>query len=170
MKTLRLLVVLSAGLLLVGGTIAMLNYPARAQDSRSYLHLEPPAAPNPAASTQQTSTAKIDAVTAGEIISNTLGDGDNQIHGLIYHNGFLWASTRTYPARVLKINPETLAVEDSVELDEGQNEGEDIVYANGYLWVVLFPTPNQFDAAQLIRVDPTANTLSATTAITIQSG
>ena len=37
-----------------------------------------------------------------------LEPGDNQIHGFTYYNGYLWASTRTNPCRILRIDPVTL--------------------------------------------------------------
>lgn len=87
-----------------------------------------------------------------------LSSGDNLIHGFIYYDGYLWGSTRTTPARVLKINPETLDYE-RITLDSGLNYGEDIEAAENYVWVVLRISPTK-----LIKVNPT--TLSWETAIT----
>jgi hypothetical protein len=97
------------------------------------------------------------------VTSASLGAGNSFPHGLIYDNGYLYASTRTSPARVLKINPSTLAVDGSAILPAGQNEGEDIAAANGYLWVILYT-----NGARLVRVDPA--TMAAVTAINFPSG
>ena len=96
-----------------------------------------------------------DGITAPEVssvLTSTLGFGDNLIHGLIYYNGNLWASTRTAPARVLKIDPTTLGVASRRILTDtiGLDYGEDIEAANGYIWTVLYTNP-----ARLVRVDPT---------------
>jgi uncharacterized repeat protein (TIGR01451 family) len=96
-----------------------------------------------------------------DVITNVLGVGNDQIHGLIYFDGSLWASTRTSPARILRINPSNLAVENQIDLQSGQNEAEDITAGQGYVWTILYTNP-----AQLIRIDP--NTNSAQTAITFQ--
>ena len=52
---------------------------------------------------------------SSNVLTNVLPAGDSYIHGLIYYNGYLYASTRTCvdaqscpdPARVLKIDPNT---------------------------------------------------------------
>jgi uncharacterized repeat protein (TIGR01451 family) len=98
-----------------------------------------------------------DMPQSSDVVSKFLPSGDNYIHGLIYYNGFLYASTRTDPARVLKINPNTLDVSTSVTLTS-QIEGEDIIAANSYLWVIIYSEP-----ARLIRVDP--DTLDWTVAL-----
>jgi uncharacterized repeat protein (TIGR01451 family) len=90
---------------------------------------------------------------SSDVISKVLPSGDSLIHGLVYYNGYLYASTRTdqnfsNPARVLEINPDTLDVITSTTLTSLYG-GEDIVAANGYLWVILYMEP-----ARLVRVDP----------------
>jgi uncharacterized repeat protein (TIGR01451 family) len=93
---------------------------------------------------------------SSDVITKVLPSGDSYIHGLIYYNGYLYASTRScaapqscaYPARVLKIDPNTLGVVITATLTS-LNAGEDIVAANGYIWVILFMKP-----ARLIRLDP----------------
>ncbi len=102
------------------------------------------------------------APLANGVITNVLSSGDDLVHGLIYYNGYLWASTRTAPARILKINPDTLAVDDRITLPGGQNDGEDIIAAMGYVWVILYDDPSL-----LIRVDP--DTAVAQTALTFDS-
>jgi len=158
MRIHKLLVVILFGFLPLIGFIAIMDYSAQAQVSQNYLHLEPPAAANHSAKVARTPAMMLEATAAGEIITNVLDTGDDQIHGLIYHEGNLWASTRTSPARILKINPETLTVTDTIVLENGQNEGEDIVAAEGYYWTILFTEP-----AQLIRINP--DTMTASTAI-----
>ncbi len=78
-----------------------------------------------------------------------LESGDNKIHGFTYHNDYLWASTRTSPCRVLKINSQTLDYE-RITLDYGLNDCEDIIYAQGYIWVILYTSPSR-----IIKVNPT---------------
>jgi hypothetical protein len=80
--------------------------------------------------------------------TKVLQAGDDFVHGFIYYGDYLWASTRTSPCRILKIDPDTLDYE-KVILDEGLNDGEDLIAANGYIWVILCTTPSQ-----IIRVDP----------------
>jgi uncharacterized repeat protein (TIGR01451 family) len=82
------------------------------------------------------------------VISKFLPAGDSYIHGLIYYNGYLYATTRTDPARVLKIDPTTLEVYSSTVLTS-QYEGEDIIAVNNDIWVILFTEP-----ARLVRVNP----------------
>jgi hypothetical protein len=97
-------------------------------------------------------------VAAAAVQTAVLGSGDDYIHGLIYANDYLWGSTRTSPARVLKIDPGTLSVVGRSILPTGQDDAEDIEFAQGYVWVVLYTNP-----ARLVRVDP--DTMTATTAI-----
>jgi hypothetical protein len=124
-----------------------------------YLKLRPSVSTlqeNPSSSTQADSHTLVSA----DIMTNVLGSGDSFIHGFIYYDGYLWASTRTQPARILKIDPTTLQVDSGgrVELETKQDYGDDIVAAEGYIWVILYTNP-----AQLIRIDPT--TLTADVAI-----
>ncbi len=51
---------------------------------------------------------------------------DNQIHGFTYYDGYLWASTRTNPCRILRIDPVTLDY-DRIILDPGLNDGEYLI-------------------------------------------
>ena len=77
-----------------------------------------------------------------------LETGDNKIHGSTYHDGHLWASTRTSPARILKINPQTLDYQ-RIILDKELNDGEDLITAQGYIWVILYTSPGK-----IIKIDP----------------
>jgi len=90
-----------------------------------------------------------------------LEPGDDLIHGFVYYEGYLWASTRTSPCRILKIDPETLDYE-RVILDAGLNDGEDLIAADGYIWVILYTSPSK-----IIRVDP--GTLAWEVAVSFQS-
>ena len=95
----------------------------------------------------------VKAPDASGVYTNVLGTGDGNIHGLIYHDGYLWACTRTSPARVLQISPATLSVVSRATLT--YNNAEDIIAVdydengNYYLWVVLRTSP-----ARLVRVNP----------------
>jgi hypothetical protein len=125
-------------------------------------HLEPK--PNQAQKINQIvhPDRTINPLVSNNVITNTLGTGDDQIHGLIYDNASLWASTRTKPARILRINPANLTVENRIILNSGQDEADDIAAGQGYVWTITYTNP-----AQLIRVDPATNT--AQTAIAFQS-
>jgi uncharacterized repeat protein (TIGR01451 family) len=103
------------------------------------------------------------APQASAVITRVLPSGDNYIHGLIYYNGYLYGSTRSYPnpARVLKIDPNTLDVVVTQTLSSGFYDGEDIIAAGGYLWVILYTKP-----ARLVRLDPNSDTLDWETAVT----
>ncbi|XOB40814.1 MAG: hypothetical protein ACKKMW_01990 [Candidatus Nealsonbacteria bacterium] len=76
----------------------------------------------------------------------TLKNGDNQIHGSEYYNNSLWFSTRTNPARVIKMNPDTLEYE-KILLDG--NDGEDIIEANGSIFVIIYNGPTK-----VIKINP----------------
>lgn len=95
------------------------------------------------------------------IKTKVLEQGDNLVHGFIYYEGYLWASTRTSPCRILRIDPNTLDYE-RVILSTGLDDGEDIVAAAGYVWVILYTSPSK-----LIRIDP--NTLRCEVAISFTS-
>ena len=81
-----------------------------------------------------------------------LETGDDLIHGFKYYNGFLWASTRTSPARILKINPSTLEYQ-KIILPTGYNNGEDLVVADGNIYVIL-----SIDPARIIQIEPNTMT------------
>jgi len=101
--------------------------------------------------------------TSLNIVANRRFDiGDNLIHGSMYYDGYIWASTRTNPARILKVDPVTLEY-DRIILGGGLNDGEDIIAAEGYVWVILYTSPSR-----LVRIDP--NTLEWEVAINFQSG
>ena len=93
-------------------------------------------------------TAKAEDVLDTVVDIRILESGDNQIHGFTYFNGYLWASTRTNPCRILKIDPETLDYE-RIILDPGLNDGEDLIAAGGYIWVILWTSPSR-----IVRVNP----------------
>ncbi len=106
--------------------------------------------------------AKADDTLATVLDSRILEQGDNRIHGFTYYNGYLWASTRTSPCRILRIDPETLDYE-RVILDAGLNDGEDLIGAEGYVWVILWTVPGK-----VVKVDPA--TLEWEVAIAFQPG
>ena len=89
-----------------------------------------------------------------------LEDGDNQIHGSAYYDGYLWFSTRTNPARILKMDPDTLEYE-KIILGEGFNDGEALVGADGSIFVILhnYPTriikikPDDLTKQKLIKIN-----------------
>ncbi|MCL4551586.1 MAG: peptidoglycan DD-metalloendopeptidase family protein [Bacteroidetes bacterium] len=81
-----------------------------------------------------------------------LETGDDLIHGFKYYNGFLWASTRTSPARILKIDPSTLEYQ-KIILPTGYNNGEDLVVADGNIYVILSTDP-----ARIIQIEPNTMT------------
>ncbi len=66
--------------------------------------------------------------------TTTLENGDNKIHGSYFFNNSLWFSTRTYPARVIKMNFDTLEYEKIVL---NGNDGEDLIEADGFIFVIL---------------------------------
>jgi len=78
----------------------------------------------------------------------TLERGDDLIHGFAYFKGRLWASTRTSPCRILRIDPETMEY-DRIILDSGMDDGEDLIAAEGYIWTILWTNP-----CMIARVDP----------------
>ncbi len=88
--------------------------------------------------------------------ATTLENGDNKIHGSVYYNDYLWFSTRTNPARVLKMNPDTLEYERVVL--EGLNDGEDLIATQGKIWVIVYQSKTK-----IITIDP--ETLSWTVAV-----
>jgi hypothetical protein len=89
-------------------------------------------------------------------------EGDEYIHGFVYYGGHLWASTRTAPCRVLRIDPETLAYE-RIVLDDSFNDGEDLVAAESRVWVMLYGSPSR-----IISVDP--ETMGWETAVSFDPG
>ena len=97
--------------------------------------------------------------TFNDYYTKILDPGDNLVHGFVYYEGYLWASTRTSPCRVLKIDPETLDYE-RIILDTGLNNGEALISADGYIWVALDTSP-----CKIVRVDP--ETLAWEVAVTI---
>jgi hypothetical protein len=72
---------------------------------------------------------------------------------LVYYNGFLYASTRTSRARILKIDPSTLTVVGRATIPSTVIEAEDIIAAEGYIWSIA-STNDVSGLARLIRVDP----------------
>ena len=168
MKSFRLPVILIlAGLLLVTFFV-FIHQASQAKEpdppfpGNAYLELMSSTNPGQANSSSSEQVAP-HTLASTDIMTNVLDVDDNKIHGLIYYDGYLWASTRTQPARILKINPSTLKVETSgrIILEVDQDYGEDIVAAQGYLWVILYTDP-----AQLIRVDP--DTVTAEVATTFR--
>lgn len=85
---------------------------------------------------------------SGAVNARELESGDELIHGFTYHNDYLWASTRTNPARILKIDPDTFDYQ-RIILPSGLNDGEDIIAAEGYIWTILYTNP-----ARIIKINP----------------
>lgn len=102
------------------------------------------------------------AQATSTIKTRILDPGDDLIHGFTYYKGYLWASTRTSPCRILKIDSETLDYE-RIILTAGLNDGEDLIAADGYIWVILYTSPSK-----IVRVDPTTFTWEV--AVSFKSG
>jgi hypothetical protein len=102
-------------------------------------------------------TTTIGSPLASSITTRVLDAGDSLIHGLIFYDNYLWASTRTIPGRILKINPTTLAVESRIILLTGLDYAEDIKAGNGFIWSITSTDP-----AYLIRVNPATMTYTST--------
>jgi hypothetical protein len=92
----------------------------------------------------------------------TLETGDEFIHALLYARGWLWASTRTSPCRVLRIDPDTLQY-DRILLPESHNDGEDMVFLDDSVWVILYGTPSR-----IVRID--VHTLAWETVLSFDPG
>lgn len=160
MKKTRLLIPFLLTGLLLTLFFSMAIQSAQAQDIPPDNPSPPHREPVPTQSPEKSDLSRFSPNAISAISSNFLGTGNNQVHGLIYYDGYLWASTRTSPARVLKIDPSTLITDSQVILSSGENYGEDIVAANGFIWVILYTSP-----ARLIRVDP-STMLSSTIQLT----
>jgi len=96
-----------------------------------------------------------ETLTPSVLQSTVLEQDDEYIHGFVYHGGYLWASTRTVPCRILRIDPDTLGYE-KIILDEGYNDGEDLIASGGWVWVILYSTPSR-----IVQVDPDTMTWQA---------
>jgi hypothetical protein len=92
------------------------------------------------------------------ILQSTLNTG--YIHGLIYVNGYLYGSSRTNPAHILKINPSTLQIVKDVIPAHGSLQAiycDDIVYVNGYIWTIdkdgyLYKFSTELDQLEFWRI------------------
>ncbi len=82
------------------------------------------------------------------VLARKLESGDDLIHGFTYAYGSLWGTTRTYPARILRFNPETLDYT-RIILPNGYDDAESIIACGGYLWATTYTYPTH-----LIRIDP----------------
>jgi hypothetical protein len=103
------------------------------------------------------SSLSADTIPVHAIQSVTLEEGDAFIHGLAYLDGYIWASTRTKPCRILRIDPDTLDYERIIPAEDAL-EGEDMVAASGALWIILYGPPSK-----VLRLDP--DTLDVTTVV-----
>lgn len=84
-----------------------------------------------------------------ELVSfRKLERGDNLIHGFAYAYGYIWASTRTSPTRILRFDPQTLEY-DRIIMPRGYNMAEDLIAHGGYLWAITYTRPSS-----IIRINP----------------
>lgn len=81
-----------------------------------------------------------------------LESGDNLIHGFTYAYGYLWASTRTYPTRILRIDPVTLNYH-RLTMPSGYNAAEDLIAFGNFIWAITYTNP-----ARIIRINPNSLT------------
>lgn len=116
--------------------------------------------PGPSLAEVAPAATRSSALEATVALSRTLEPGDNLVHGLIVAEGALWASLRTSPARILRIDPATLAYQ-RITLSPGLNVADDIVAAEGAIWTITYTSPSR-----LIRIDPA--TLAWDVAATIE--
>lgn len=135
------------------------NFRGKAQDSTP--RIPPPRYMEPVPKTREVevpaTTRIIGNPLASSIVTRVLDAGDSLIHGLIYYNNYLWASTRTNPGRILRINPTTLEVNARVILPTGLANAEDIEAANGYIWSITSTDPSY-----LVQVDPVTMVFTTT--------
>lgn len=147
-------------LIIVSLSLPTLN--SQAQDSTP--RIPPPRYIEPVPPTREIDGSGITTIIgnplASSITTRVLDPGDSLIHGLIYYNNYLWASTRTNPGRILRINPSTLEVNARVILPTGLFNAEDIEAANGYIWTITSTDP-----AYLVQVNP-VTMVYTTTALT----
>lgn len=143
-------------------SLCLPNFNGRAQDVTP--RIPPPRYIEPIPEAREiegpATTTIIGGPLASSIATRVLDPGDSLIHGLIYYNNYLWASTRTAPGRILRINPSTLEVDARVVLPSGLDNAEDIESANGYIWSITSTDP-----AYLVQVNPTTMVYT-TTALT----
>jgi hypothetical protein len=69
----------------------------------------------------------------------TLNVGESYVHGTIYVNGYYYLTTRTSPAKVLKVNANNLSDYRETTFPSGYIKGEQIVYSSiiGKLYTVF---------------------------------
>ena len=74
------------------------------------------------------------------------------LHGTYIRAGYIYTTDWNSPARVFKIETETLSTIKKATLPSGWNWGNDITEGNGYLWVALYYT-NDFKIARISPAD-----------------
>jgi hypothetical protein len=81
----------------------------------------------------------VEAVFVKAVETVTLNVGESSVHGSIYVNGYYYLTTRTSPAKILKVNADSLSDYDERTFPSGYNEGEQVVYSEvtGKLYTVF---------------------------------
>jgi hypothetical protein len=167
-KTLKLLLPVLLSIAFLSLFLSFAYHSAQAQSSQPVDFKPPYREPFPTASdnTEIASANGNTAFNTPNTISYTrLSAGNGLIHGLVYYDGHLFASTRadpylSHPPKILKIDPSSLHLDGVITLTMDLDGGEDIVGANGYIWVIMYSNP-----AKIIRVNPA--TMAGTTAVTL---
>ena len=65
-----------------------------------------------------------------------LESGEDAIHGSTFYDGYVWFSTQTDPAKIIKMNRNTMSYS-VITLDSGLNYGRDMKEAGGSIWVPI---------------------------------
>jgi len=81
----------------------------------------------------------------------TLGAGDDDPHDVCYDpdRNMIWIVCLTTPGRILRVNPETLAI-DRIIMPGGINQGYRVCYDGKWIWATMVDTPN----STVVRVNP----------------
>lgn len=94
----------------------------------------------------------VEAVFVKGIETVTLNVGESYVHGSVYVNGYYYLTTRTSPAKVLKIDSDSLADYDECTFPDGYSEAEQIVYSDvtGRLYTVF----SDWSRVAIAEIDP----------------
>jgi hypothetical protein len=111
---------------------------------------------NPTVTITMNRDRSITAIFVKIVETVTLNIGESNVHGSIFLNGYFFLSTRTWPAKLLRLNANNLSDYKEITFPSGYNEADQLAYSSKT--GKLYTTFASYDKTVISEIDPSTFT------------